>query len=159
MEAPDADAEEGAAEREGHAKVKLPAHAHGHEQERHQHERREVADDVVARDLLPALHGQDLEAGAPVVFAAEDGDGQKMGDLPQEHDPEEQEARPFDRARDGRPPEQRGDGARHRADEQGERGAPLERCIEQHVARERDRAEQARRGVDPEGQERHRDGR
>ena len=67
----------------------------------------------------------------------------KCGTCQRNRIPKSSEARPLDAPGHRRPPEERGDGAGHRADEQRGRGAALERRVDEDVAHERERREQA----------------
>ena len=83
------------AEGDRRGQVERAADAERDEQQRDRDQGDEIRNDVVARDAVPALDRQDLEAGAAVVLATEGGDCQEMRDLPEEEHAEDQMQNPW----------------------------------------------------------------
>src|SRR5215470_17371730 len=137
-----APAEHERAEERGAGEVPCAAEAERHDRERGQHLEQEPDEDRRQRRALAALVGQDLEAGGQVVLLPEDGDREKMRDLPEEDDAEEREPGGRERAGAGGPAEERRHRARDRSDEKRVHRALLHRRVDEDVEDERDRAEE-----------------
>lgn len=120
-------------------------------------ERERPADDRVARGELAAHVRHHDEPRTRVVTLAEQRDRDEVGDLPQEEDAEEDDARRVDVTGARGPAEERRDRARDRADVERVIRVLLQRGVGEHVEEVRDHREERRQRVRADREDRHRD--
>src|SRR5262245_3709050 len=112
--------------------------ARGDRGEAHQQEGEAVDDGLASREPTLAIEDREhRESRAGVVVAVDPGDGQEVGDLPEEEDREEHKGPAVERVARRRPADHGGKGSGHRAHERRERSPPLQRRVGEEVARPR----------------------
>ena len=89
-----------------------------------------------SREAIRLDHGEHLDAGAAVVLAVKPGDGHEMGELPDEEDGEERNARPLDLAAGGGPAQQRSGCAGEGSQKSRQGGHALERGVDGDVGKD-----------------------
>src|SRR5262245_58733875 len=118
-------------------------------QQAHRYERDRVADDLAGRPFAVGFDdGEHADAGAGVILAAHCGDRMEVGELPEEHYPEERRRLDSDLVAGRSPSEQRGQSAGKSADERTPMRARFERRVEEQVARQRGESPERRERIE-----------
>ncbi len=90
---------------------------------------------------------QHLQTRAGVILAVHPGDGEQVGELPEEQDGVKHPSLPTQAVADGSPADQRRHGARKRSDPGAKRRSALQRRIEDEVSSQRCQRQRAGEGI------------
>src|SRR5215470_14057585 len=118
-------------------------------QQAHRYERDRVADDLASGPFAIRLDdGEHADAGAGVILAAHRGDRVEVGELPEEHYPEEGRRLDSDLVSGRSPSEERRQSAGKSADERTPMRSRFERRVEEQVARQRGESPERRQRIE-----------